>query len=190
MTLVLLNSIFTILWFSKTMHVSGTSTTCIKGDIHYSRIVGPRTYLSVDVVGHYDNGHVYKCRVEFVNCRLNSIHVNGAMSQWPPMSNAKCSRTTFLLQCLSQLVCVEPIPKTHSILPSLKYNEGWIFNWIILNYEYMITTINFKKISVCSTMLVEWLKNVYANSCLSVNNAKINNTNIFNGKCCFEWYWQ
>ena len=57
---------------------------------------------------------------------------------------------------LSQIVCVVLIPKTHTILPTLKISEAEIFTKCFYFHEYMpIHDIYFKQISACSKVFVE-----------------------------------
>ena len=69
-----------ILGFGKVVHVSGNSTTPDKGDIHCSRFVGPRTHLPFDMGGHCDMAP-FTYVESSMNCKLNSVHVNGVISQ-------------------------------------------------------------------------------------------------------------
>ena len=47
-------------------------------------------------------------------------------------------------------------PKTRTNLPSLKISEGWSFYWVIPKVMYTcLFTIHFRKINVCSKMIVE-----------------------------------
>ena len=61
--------------------------------------------------------------------------------------------TLWHLHWLSQLVHVVLIPETHTILPSLKINDGWIF----LNDTKFINTcsftIHYKKFNACPKTL-------------------------------------
>ena len=57
---------------------------------------------------------------------------------------------------LSQLVRMVLIPKSRTIWSNLKVTEGWNFSWVTLSSGKHAHSLDFKKISACSNVFVEW----------------------------------